>query len=428
MASTGSSSSAAVSETTSTDGAVVAGLLTYQNADTIGAVAAAVRDGLSAHFAHVPTRIVLVDAGSTDSTVVRARQALGDAVDLVEVVPGRSTADLLDVPYHGIPGKARALHAILTTARDLTAQACVVFDGGVRTVTPDWVGSLTRPVVEGDCDFVSPFYQRHAFEGALTKGVVYPVVRALYGVRLRQPAAAEFACSARLAGHLLHEDLWERSGSPFGIDIWLATAAAAGDFRLGEVSLGVRARGARGEEALDLGGTIAQVVGALFADLELRAGLWQRARGQVPVERLGAPAVTPMDAPPVDLERLIDAFRLGFRELRDIWSWVLPPRTIIDLKKLIDRPAAEFHLDDELWARVVYDFAIGYRLRVVAREHLLRSLVPLYSGWLASYICQVRQGSPEAADLRIEALAEAFEAQKSYLIARWRWPERLRTG
>jgi hypothetical protein len=428
MASTGSSSSAAVSETASGDGPLVAGLLTYQNADTIETVAAAVREGLAAHFAHAPTRIVLVDAGSTDGTLVRARQALGDAVDCVEVVPVRSTADLLHVPYHGIPGKARALHALLTTAGDLTARACVVFDGGVRTVTPDWVALLARPVVEGGFDFVSPFYRRHPFEGALTKGVVYPVVRALYGARLRQPASAEFACSGRVARYFLHEDLWERSGSQFGIDIWLATAAAAGDFRLAEAPLGVRVRGARGEEALDLGATIAQVVGALFADLERRAALWQRPRGPVPVQHLGALPLTPAEPSTVDLDRLIDAFRLGFRELRDIWSWVLPPRTIVDLKKLIDRPAAEFSLDDGLWARVVYDFAIGHRLRVVAREHLLRSLVPLYSAWLASYVRQVREVSPEDADLRVEALAEAFEAQKPYLIARWRWPERLRTG
>lgn len=107
---------------------------------------------------------------------------------------------------------------------------------------------------------------------------------------------------------------------------------------------------------------------------------------------------------------------------------MLPPRTIVDLKRLVDGPAAQFSLDDELWARVVYDFALGHRLRVLARDHLLRSLVPLYSGWLASFILQVRDLGAEAAEQRIERVAAAFEAQKPYLISRWRWPERLRTG
>jgi glucosylglycerate synthase len=53
--------------------------------------------------------------------------------------------------------------------------------------------------------------------------------------------------------------------------------------------------------------------------------------------------------------------------------------------------------------------------------------VPLYSGWLASFILQVREAGVEAADQRVDDLAMAFEKQKPYLISRWRWPERVRT-
>jgi glucosylglycerate synthase len=409
-----------------TDGGAVVGLLTYQDAATVGSVAGAVRDGLAAHFGDVPTRIVIVDAGSTDGTVALARQALG-AADVLEVAPPRSAADLLDVPYHGIPGKARALQTLLSTACDLRARACVVFDGSVRTVSPTWVASLARPIVDEHLDFVSPFFARHPFEGALTKGVVYPLIRAVYGVRLRQPAAGEFACSGALAGHWLRNDLWERNGAQAGIDIWLTTTAAMGDFHVAEAPLAVRTHNARGAEGLDLAATIAQVIGALFADVERNARYWQRSQTRAAVRRLGSTgAVAPTNGPAIDADRLVEAFRLGYRELRDIWTWVLPPRTIVDLKKLLDLPARAFRLDDDLWARVVYDFAIGYRMRTVARDHLLRSLVPLYSGWLASYVGQVQDVAAEAADLRVEALAEAFERQKPYLIARWRWPERLR--
>jgi hypothetical protein len=429
MASTGSNSSGATSEAAPAKAVLVVGLLSYQDAATIGPVTTAVREGLARHFGGLTNRIVFVDSGSTDNTAARARDALGGSGDPLELSPPRATVDLLELPYHGIPGKARALHTILAAARDLEARACVILDGGVRTVTPHWVDWLARPVVERAFDFVSPYYHRQPFEGALTKGLVYPLVRTLYGVRLRQPAAAEFACSGRLVDHFLNEDLWERDGAQVGIDLWLATSAASGDFRLGEAALGIRTHHARGEEALDLGTTIVQVVGSLFADLESRAERWQRTRGSVPVQHFGTlPATTPPQASRVDVERLIESYRLGHRELRDIWTWVLPPRTIVDLRKLVDGPQAQFRLDDELWARIVYDFALGYRLRVLPRDHLLRSLVPLYAGWLASFILQVRDLSTEAADQRVEGLAAAFEAQKPYLISRWRWPERLRTG
>jgi hypothetical protein len=415
-------------ETGSAQVALMASLLGYQDGETIGAVTTAVREGLTVHFHELATLIVLADCGSTDGTVARARDALGSG-DFLELVASRSPGDLLQLPYHGIPGKARALQATLAKARDLDVRACVIFDGGVRSVTPHWVDWLARPVVEHGFDFVSPYYHRHPFEGALTKGVVYPLVRALYGVRLRQPAAAEFACSRRVVDHFLDEDLWERDGAHVGIDLWLATSVASGDFRLGEAALGIRTHHARGEGALDLATTIVQVVGSVFADLEKRAGRWQRTRGSVPVQHFGTSSASASpQSSSVDVERLIESYRLGYRELRDIWTWVLPPRTIIDLRKLVDGPPAQFRLDDELWARVVYDFALGYRLRVLPRDHLLRSLVPLYSGWLASFILQVHDLGAEEADQRVEGLAAAFEAQKPYLISRWRWPERLRTG
>jgi hypothetical protein len=424
MVSIGSSSSSATPEVASPAVGCLAGVLSYHDGATIRQVTAAVREGLAHYFDGVTSRVALVDC-STDTAATRAPDPTEDLLDLQFT---HAAADLLEVPYHGIPGKARALHAILTTARDLRTHACVIVDGGVRTVTPQWVEWLLRPILDHAFDFVSPYYQRHPFEGALTKGLVYPLVRALYGARLRQPAAAEFACSGKLLDHFLNDDVWERDGAQVGIDLWLATSAASGDFRLGEAALGIRSQQPRGQEALDLGTTIAQVVGALFDDLEQRAGRWQRTRGSVPVQQFGASpafALPPISSP--DVDRLIESYRLGYRELRDIWTWVLPPRTIIDLRRLVDVPSTDFRVDDDLWSRIVYDFAMGYRLRVLPHDHLLRSLVPLYSGWLASFILQVRDLSVDATDERVERLAATFEAQKPYLISRWRWPERLRT-
>jgi hypothetical protein len=119
-------------------------------------------------------------------------------------------------------------------------------------------------------------------------------------------------------------------------------------------------------------------------------------------------------------------FRLGDRELREVWTWILPPSTIVELRRAAEAPAESFRIDDDLWARIVYDFAFGHAQRVMPRDHLLQSLVPLYSGWMASFVLQV-DGRPTAdVDERLERVAAAFERERRYLIARWRWPERLR--
>jgi hypothetical protein len=120
------------------------------------------------------------------------------------------------------------------------------------------------------------------------------------------------------------------------------------------------------------------------------------------------------------------SYQLGYRELREIWTWVLPPRTIVELRKLAEAPADQFDVDDRLWATIIYDFAFGYGMRVMPRDHLLRSLTPLYSGWLASFARQMRGATSADVEERVEQLCLAFEAEKRYLISRWRWPERLR--
>ena len=138
----------------------------------------------------------------------RAKAALGEkSAHLIEVDYARVAGDLLTVPYHGLPGRARALRAVLSAARDLGARGCVVLDGGLRSIEPEWIAALAGPVLRDNFDYVSPYYLRHPCEGALTKGIVYPLFRALYGVPLRQPTAGEFGCSARLIEAYLDDDL-----------------------------------------------------------------------------------------------------------------------------------------------------------------------------------------------------------------------------
>jgi hypothetical protein len=128
---------------------------------------------------------------------------------------------------------------------------------------------------------------------------------------------------------------------------------------------------------------------------------------------------------PVDINPLIHSFRLGYESLHDIWRMVLPPATLMDLKRLSSQTADTFRFDDTLWARVIYDAALAWRIRIIDRDHLLKALTPLYLGWLASWLRAVRDADSNQTQAAAEALCLAFEAQKSYLISRWRWPDRF---
>jgi hypothetical protein len=113
-------------------------------------------------------------------------------------------------------------------------------------------------------------------------------------------------------------------------------------------------------------------------------------------------------------------FEQGVRDLLPVWERILAPDNLGEVLALSDRPLEHFRFGDRLWARVVYDFLLAYRARVVYRSHAAQSLAPLYLGRAASVILET-QARPPAAILQSTArLGGIFEAEKPYLVDRWR--------
>ena len=175
----------------------------------------------------------------------------------------------------------------------------------------------------------------------------------------------------------------------------------------------------------DLSSILNTTAASLFSDIEAKAAYWQRTRTALPL--LSIEAVTSVQAPvqpidPEEISELIESFRIGYGNLHEIWSLVLPPQTLLGLKRISRAPAEGFALPDALWVRIVYDFVLAHRLRTINRGHLMGSFAPLYLAWVASHI--IRSASTGAQDAH-EALSRAFEADKPYLVSRWRWPDRF---
>jgi hypothetical protein len=402
---------------------VVLGIAAYNHGQTVGGVIDAAQAGLTKHFPGERSVIVVADGGSQDDTLARAGEASPNGIPILaisyRVHPGYGPG----MSYDGIPNKGTAVHAALSIANRLGAKVCAVVGGNLQGLTPEWPLALVGPVTAEDIDFVTPRHVRHKHEGVLTTAVVYPLLRALYGRRIREPIGSEFALSGRFGQHCLSHAPWESVTLGVGIDSWLTTDAVCNGFRVAEGLLGTRGRLAG--PALDPSELLAQVVGPIFLGMERHAGVWQRVRGSQPVPSFGPPVEGRVDEVVVNVEPMIETWRLGHQSLQDVWAAILPPATLLDLKRLARAPANDFRVADELWARVVYDFSLAHRLRTIARDHLLRAMTPLYLGWVASFVLDTRRASSRDVDERVERLSLAFEAQKPYLISRWRWPDRF---
>jgi len=403
---------------------IVVGILSYNNADTIGPLVRAAQEGIARAFPETRGLIVNADGGSHDGTVEAARAAAGDPESFIQIAYPVYPVHRLTPDYPGVPGKGNALRAVFEISEQLGARACAVMQSDMRGISPEWTDTLLRPVLESEIDYVAPRHQRHKYEGTVLSGIVYPLIRALFGKRIHEPIGADFAFSANLVRHYLRETLSETETSGAGSDVWIATQAMTNGFRLGEARLGPRQTVLR-DPPPELSGVLSLVLGALFHEVARTAAAWQRTRGSEAVPIFGPEPPPASEPPAVDVTPHIEAFRLGYLSLQEIWRIVLPPATLVELKRLASRTSEEFRMPDAVWARIVYDFILAHRTRAMDRNHLLRALTPLYLGWLASYLLQVKDASGAEAAQRIEALCIAFETQKAYLISRWRWPDRF---
>jgi hypothetical protein len=224
--------------------------------------------------------------------------------------------------------------------------------------------------------------------------------------------------SGRLIEHLLGHPRW--AGWRPGItDLWTLGTAIADGFPVWEAWLGRRVVQSSARTG-DLPTMVAQTLGAVFQVMEQHGDLWLHVHGCDRVPETGTPVPLGTEPAQVDVERMLDGFRRGVRDLLPIWEHVLAPDTLADVLGLDSGGATAFRFPDDLWARVVYDFALGYHYDVVHKDHLLRSLVPLYLGRTAAFVQESEPRGAVETEALLERVGTAFEREKPYLADRWR--------
>jgi hypothetical protein len=129
-----------------------------------------------------------------------------------------------------------------------------------------------------------------------------------------------------------------------------------------------------------------------------------------------------LDPVAVNTARMLETFRRGAADLAEIWAMALEPDTLAAVRKLAGQSissAGSFHLEDELWARIVIELACAHHELPLERSHLLRSLTPLYLARVASFVIETKELDATQVEEKIEHLCLCFEQLKPPLISRW---------
>ena len=430
---------------------IMVGIPSFKNAATIGYVVRAAQAGLVQYFPDLRPVVVNSDAGSPDGTgrvVVETEPP--DYVERILLVRPTNKLARVSLTYpevSGSGGKGAALRTIFEMAAALEVQALVVVDSDLRSIGPEWIELLAGPILKGGYDYVAPLYARHKHDGTITNNVTYPLTRALYGLRIRQPIGGDFGVSGDLVRHYLSEGYWTPEVSKFGIDIWMTTLALGGGFAVCQARLGAKVHDPK-DPGADLGPMFRQVVTTILRLAVANEDRWRQVRGSHDVPAYGFERV--VDPPPLEINvlRLLSEFHAGALTLGATWAEMLSDETASDVLALaeeagtvaerlratldvdspgVERPttaamaaaAAGFTFPDGTWAKVIYDLVVTAREDPERLEGFVTALVPVYFGRVASAVIENRDLSTDRAEESVERQAREFERLKPYLLSRW---------
>jgi hypothetical protein len=330
------------------------------------------------------------------------------------------TLHAISTKYAGTPHSGVALRTILAAAELLRAKACVVISPESENITPEWVSNLVRPVYYDGFDLVSPTYRRHKFDGLLMTNLLYPMVRALYGVRIREAYMPEFGFSGRLGSQFLGQNRWNDGIGEDGIELRFTLSAVTGGFRVCQSFLGKKNPVER--RAADLVPTLRQSVGVLFSALDADFRAWSGVSGSQEVPTTGSDQELVLDPLRVNRKRLREMFVRGVSELESVFQSILSPSTLAELKRIAGLEE-QFRYPAELWVKTVYEFAAAYQKSVINRDHIIQALAPLFRGRVFTFVVENRNGSANDVANNIEALCLEFERLKPYLLEMWKSKE-----
>ena len=397
---------------------ILVGIPSFNNAGTIGHVVKAVQAGFAKYFPDKKCVLINSDGGSTDGTMGVVQDTAIDDSSYILFYHRKGPIFKISTPYHGIPGKGSAFRTIFQIAEALNVKACAVVDSDLRSITPEWLELLIKPVIRDNFDYVAPLYHRHKYDGTITNSIVYPLTRALYGKRVRQPIGGDFGFSGRLARFYLTKDVWDTDVAKYGIDIWMTTVAIASGFKVCQAFLGAKIHDPK-DPGADLSAMLYQVVSSAFGLMDLYSEMWRSVTNSEPVPTFGFQYAVGLEPVTVNVDRMIERFSLGVRELMDIWKEILPGEVVEFLRGVSEQPIESFRIPDEVWVEIIYNFALAFHRQTINKEHLLKSLTSLYIGRTASFVKETWDSRASEVEEKIEGLCLMFEEKKSFIVEKW---------
>ncbi|MBU0619742.1 MAG: glycosyltransferase [Patescibacteria group bacterium] len=378
---------------------IVVGIPSYNEADNIEFVAKQIDLGLRKYFPKLKSAIINVDNDSPDNTKDEFLKAKTKTPKIYISTP------------KGIRGKGNNFYNLFKAAKKLQAKTIIVVDADLKSITPEWISILGKPILNG-YDYVTPLYNRHEYDGSITNHLCYPLMYGLLNRAIRQPIAGDFSFSSNLMEYWINKT-WYQTTKHYGVDIFMTLGAILGKFKTCQVNLGAKIHK---PSAPKLGQMFSQVVGTLFKELSANKDGWQQKKiiketvfGK---EKYQAPQNLSIDYKGIKATALYE-----FKINQNILKQALSEENYEKIHTMYSQQKLD--ITGNLWSKIIYDLLYAFDTTDL-NSNLIEAMKSLYFGRVVSFIKQSLDLDYKESEALLQKQAESFLKNRSYLLKKYK--------
>lgn len=354
---------------------------------------------------HYPGRSLAIICcnGKSDESAGQAFMDIPTASPKIYLAPGNG---------HG----GNCFELLLEQVVELGCQAAVAIEAERLGSSYRFIRNLFEPLFH-DYDFVFPLYVLRKYSGPFTSNLVYPLVRSLYGRRIRQPLGDELGFSGRMAALLRESERIRRNGA--SSRVWVTATAMKAKALLIQSYMG----NPRPELFLAASeDEVKRVLQSVFELMCRHEGFWLHVKWSKPTAVFGVRSESMDSNPTVDLD--VSGLRdLVLQRLDGRWAicrTILAGDNLDNLERFVNASIGRnTFFSPSLWAKIVYDAAVSFKRQVVREEDLLDALLTLYYARTLSFVLETEAMSVQQVEEYTEDQCLVFEQFKPYLVERW---------
>ncbi|MDR1658330.1 MAG: hypothetical protein LBT47_12415 [Deltaproteobacteria bacterium] len=323
------------------------------------------------------------------------------------------------------PGDTNRTHHYINLfhlAKNLNPKAILTIEAHLATVKRSWISRLFEPILKGQAELTAPFYHNLKFDIPVTNLLAYPLFRALFGRRLRQPFHTDRAFSPTLNDIFLSQD-WPASRPFSQTELTMNLLAIANGVRICQ-SFMAYPRYSEPIPPLDPStkNLFIEVCGSLFNLAEENQELWQKNNRSRPTVVTGTtltPSVT-ISRQLAPLSDFLDTIRNLSSENTKFWNEIFSGIKDNLYHRLLTEDLETLTVCPSEWAELIFESILVYhRLKGNDRQHLLESLAPVFLARLITMLRDCTGLTLPQIDAQVEEEARIFETKKSILSSGW---------